>query len=390
MDGMAKDILTTAEAAKILGVSVRTAQLLIEGGSIPSWKTPGGHRRVYRRDVLGLIAGSGEPPMLASARVILIARQERMADYKAALAKVDFCVVESYSDIYTALLAIGTRLPAAVVIEAETSDASRLAMLESLRADPSLGSTEILVVGRSAATRRSGGGGPDSRMTVFVDELPALPAAIETVFKAAVGHPFPFETPPSFPFPDNEGQRLLALERSGLVDTPPEDSFDRLTWLAARSLDAPVALLTMLTPTRQWFKSRHGLDMIDTPRGWAFCNYTILQKGIMVAENLATDLRFAENPAVKGELGFRFYAGCPVSDPDGFTLGSLCVIDTRPRALDETQKQILANLAALASDEIKLRATDRQLRWAIERGNSKPGAAAASPLPGTKRVVEHQ
>ncbi|TCU62969.1 excisionase family DNA binding protein [Bradyrhizobium sp. R2.2-H] len=390
MDGMAKDILTTAEAARILGVSVRTAQLLIEGGSIPSWKTPGGHRRVYRRDVLGLIAGSGEPPMLASARVILIARQERMADYKAALAKVDFCVVESYSDIYTALLAIGTRLPAAVVIEAETSDASRLAMLESLRADPSLGSTEILVVGRSAATRRSGGREPGSRTTVFVDELPALPAAIETVFKAAAGHPFPFETPPSFPFPDNEGQRLLALERSGLVDTPPEDSFDRLTWLAARSLDAPVALLTMLTPTRQWFKSRYGLDMVDTPRGWAFCNYTILQKGIMVAENLATDSRFAENPAVKGDLGFRFYAGCPVSDPDGFTLGSLCVIDTRPRALDETQKQILANLAALASDEIKLRATDRQLRWAIERGNSKPGAAAASPLPGTKRVVEHQ
>jgi excisionase family DNA binding protein len=390
MDGMAKDILTTAEAARILGVSVRTAQLLIEGGSIPSWKTPGGHRRVYRRDVLGLIAGSGEPPMLASARVILIARQERMADYKAALAKVDFCVVEGYSDIYTALLAIGTRLPAAVVIEAETSDASRLAMLESLHADPSLGSTEILVVGRSAATPRSGEGGPGSRMTVFVDELSGLPAAIESVFKAAVGHPFPFETPPSFPFPDNEGQRLLALERSGLVDTPPEDSFDRLTWLAARSLDAPVALLTMLTPTRQWFKSRYGLDMVDTPRGWAFCNYTILQKGIMVAENLATDSRFAEIPAVKGELGFRFYAGCPVSDPDGFTLGSLCVIDTRPRALDETQKQILANLAALASDEIKLRATDRQLRWAIERGTSKPGAAAASPLPGTKRVVEHQ
>jgi len=78
-----------------------------------------------------------------------------------------------------------------------------------------------------------------------------------------------------------------------------------------------------------------------------------------------------------GELGFRFYAGCPVVDPDGFTLGSLCVIDTRPRTLDDTQKQILANLAALASDEIKLRATDRQLRWAIEHGTPKNGRAAA-------------
>ena len=92
----------------------------------------------------------------------------------------------------------------------------------------------------------------------------------------------------------------------------------RLTWLAARSLDAPVALLTLLTPTRQWFKSRYGLDMVETPRGWAFCNHTILQKGIMVAENLATDQRFAENPAVSGELEFRFYAGCPVVDPEGF------------------------------------------------------------------------
>ena len=125
--GMDKEILTTAEAAKILGVSVRTAQLLIEGGSIPSWKTPGGHRRVYRRDVLGVISGPGQTPMFASARVIVIARAERIADYEAVLAEVKYCVVESYTDIYAALLAIGSRLPAAVVIEAEQSGASGLA-----------------------------------------------------------------------------------------------------------------------------------------------------------------------------------------------------------------------------------------------------------------------
>jgi hypothetical protein len=79
-----------------------------------------------------------------------------------------------------------------------------------------------------------------------------------------------------------------------------------------------------------------------------------------------------------------------VVDPDGFTLGSLCVIDTRPRTLDDTQKQILANLAVLASDEIKLRATDRQLRWAIEHGTPKGGAAAAPALTGAKRVTENQ
>lgn len=384
---MDKEILTTAEAAKILGVSIRTAQLLIEGGTIPSWKTPGGHRRVYRRDVLAVISGPSHPPMFASARVITIARPERIADYEAALARVNDCVVESYTDVYAALLAIGSRLPAAVLIEAEQSGSARLDVLESLRSDPALGRTQILVVGRSAAEWKIGTAGLDTGTTVFVDGLPALPAAIETALRGAVEHPVPFETQPTFPFPDNEGQRLLALERSGLVDTPPEDSFDRLTWLAARSLDAPVALLTLLTPTRQWFKSRYGLDLVETPRGWAFCNYTILQKDIMVAENLATDQRFADNPAVSGELGFRFYAGCPVIDPDGFTLGSLCVIDTRPRTLDDTQKQILANLAALASSEIKLRATDRQLRWAIDHGTPRGGAAAAPPPAGKREVI---
>jgi excisionase family DNA binding protein len=381
MGFMDKDILTTAEAAKILGVSVRTAQLLIEGGSIPSWKTPGGHRRVYRRDVLAQITGPAQTAMAASARVIVIARPERMADYEAAVAKVRYCVVERYTNAYAALLAIGSRLPAAVVIEAEPSDGARLALLESLRSDPALGGTRILVVGRAGA---------DVGMTRFIEGLPALTEAVESAIRGAVEPPAPFETPPSFPFPANEGQRLLALERSGLVDTPPEDAFDRLTWLAARSLDAPVALLTLLTPTRQWFKSRYGLDMPDTPRGWAFCNYTILQKDIMVAENLATDQRFVENPAVSGDLGFRFYAGCPVVDPDGFTLGSLCVIDTRPRALDDTQKQILASLAALASDEIKLRVTDRQLRRAVEHGTSRGSVAAAPARSDSKRDAEHR
>ncbi len=364
---MDTEILTTAEAAKLLGVSVRTAQLLIEGGSIPSWKTPGGHRRVYRRDVHAVISGTSRAPIFASARVILIARAERMADYEGVLAQVNSCTVDSYTDIYAAMLAIGSRLPAVVVIEAEPSGTNGLAVVESLRSDPALGRTRILVVCGSAPELRNGAGGLDTDMTRFIDGLPALPEAVEAALRGSAEQPVAFETPASFPFPANEGQRLLALERSGLVDTPPEDSFDRLTWLAARSLDAPVALLTLLTPTRQWFKSHYGLDMADTPRSWAFCNHTILQKGIMIAEDLAADERFAENPAVAGELGFRFYAGCPVSDPDGFTLGSLCVIDTRPRTLDDTQKQILANLAALASDEIKLRVTDRQLRWALDR-----------------------
>jgi GAF domain-containing protein len=167
----------------------------------------------------------------------------------------------------------------------------------------------------------------------------------------------------------NEAQRLSAVDRSGLVDTAPEESFDRLTWLAGHSLEMPSALLTMITPTRQWFKSRYGLEVPDTPRSWAFCNYTILQRDLFAVENLALDARFADNPAVAGGPEFRFYAGVPVIDSDGFALGSLCVIDHKPRKLDQDQMQSLIALAALASDEVRLRATDRQLRWALDALN---------------------
>lgn len=367
-NGLDKEILTTTEAAKILGVSVRTAQLLIEGGSIPSWKTPGGHRRVYRSDVLALVPGADPAP--ASARVVLIARPERIAAYEKTLAAVAACAVDSYVDCYAAVLAIGARLPAAVVVEAEQPGADRRPLLASLGSNPELAGTGILVVGAAAGPVRPDADG--SGAVRFIDGLAALPAAVDAAVRGPAGGAAPFDTPPPFPIPDNAGQRLLALERSGLVDTPPEEAFDRLTWLAARTLDTPIALLTMLTPTRQWFKSRQGLDMVDTPRQWAFCNHTILDKGVMVAEDMASDPRFAANPFVAGRPRFRFYAGSTVVDPDGFVLGTLCVIDTRARSFDETQKQILANLAALASDEIRLRLTDRQARraaGALSRGN---------------------
>ena len=139
----------------------------------------------------------------------------------------------------------------------------------------------------------------------------------------------------AFPVAPNESQRLVALERSGLLDTPPEEAFDRLTWLAAKSLEAPISLMAMLTPTRQWFKSRLGLDLVETPRSWAFCNHTILQQGVFWVEDLSADPRFAANPAVAGDEGFRFYAGAPILDREGFAMGTLCVLDNRPRTLNE-------------------------------------------------------
>jgi excisionase family DNA binding protein len=368
MDTAEKDILTTTDVAKILGVSVRTAQLLIEGGSIPSWKTPGGHRRVYRSNVLALVPGEAVA-LPVSARVIVIAGPNALPALTARLADAPSCFVDAYPEPFSALLNIGGRSPAAVVIDAASLPMAA-DLLRALASDPALSQTAILLVGPKAQTEAFAG--TASSRVGFVEDLDTLAEAAEM----AVRGPAPVPTAPKdgsgIPLPANEAQRLLALEHSGLVDTPPEDAFDKLTWLAARTLGMPISLITLLTPTRQWFKSRHGLDMADTPRSWAFCNHTILQRRCMVSEDLSLDPRFADNPAVADAPHFRFYAGCPVVDPDGFTLGSLCVIDTQPRTLDETQQAILTNLASLVSDEIKLRVTDGRLRRAMDVLERKP------------------
>lgn len=368
MDTADKDILTTTDVAKILGVSVRTAQLLIEGGSIPSWKTPGGHRRVYRSDVLALMPGDTASALPVSARVIVIAGADALPTLTARLAQAPSCFVDAYPEPFSALLNIGGRTPAAVIIDAASLPMAA-DLLRALASDPALSQTAILLVGPKAQTAAFAG--PGGRVSL-VEDLDALAQTAETAVRGPAAVPATPEAGSLIPLPGNEAQRLLALERSGLVDTPPEDAFDRLTWLAAQTLGMPISLITLLTPTRQWFKSRHGLDMADTPRSWAFCNHTILQQRCMVSEDLAADPRFADNPAVLDAPRFRFYAGCPVVDPDGFTLGSLCVIDTQPRTLDDTQQAILTNLASLVSDEIKLRVTDGRLRRAMDILDRKP------------------
>ncbi len=369
MDTADKDILTTTDVAKILGVSVRTAQLLIEGGSIPSWKTPGGHRRVYRSAVLALVPHEALSTLPVSARVIVIAGPEALPAVTARLANAPSCFVDAYPEPFSALLNIGGRSPAAVVIDAASLPMAS-DLLRALASDSALSQTAILLVGPKVET--SAFAGLAKGRVSFVEDLDALAEAAEMAVRGPGAiHAGP-EAGSLFPLPGNEAQRLLALERSGLVETPPEDAFDRLTWLAAQTLGMPISLITLLTPTRQWFKSRQGLDMADTPRSWAFCNHTILQQRCMVSEDLSADPRFSDNPAVIDAPHFRFYAGCPIVDPDGFTLGSLCVIDTQPRSLNDTEQAILTNLASLVSDEIKLRVTDGRLKRAMDALDRKP------------------
>jgi len=353
-----KDILTTADAAKLLGISVRTAQVLIEGGTIPSWKTPGGHRRVYHADVVALI-DSRQPAAenAPSAILIVVATSDRLPAYRAAAENAADFAIDYFDDVLAALVAIGSTQPHGILVDC-TSGLNSEALLHSLAANKAIATTRIVAVGEEGAVPAD----LSTRISRAATPAAALAQLRGSVF-AAEDSDFG-EWGVAFPVSQDERRRLMAVERSGLLHSQSEESFDRLTWLAAQSLDAPIALLTLLTPTKQWFKSKIGLDMADTPRSWAFCNHTILQRDIFTVPDLSADPRFAANPAVAGAPGFRFYAGAPVLDDEGFIVGSLCVIDRKPRVIDEREAKTIRALAAVASDEVRLRSLDRKLRSA--------------------------
>jgi GAF domain-containing protein len=152
--------------------------------------------------------------------------------------------------------------------------------------------------------------------------------------------------------PDNEAERLAALYALLILDTPPEQRFDKIVTFAASEFEVPVALLTLVDRERQWFKASIGVSACETARDISFCGHAILQPQIMVVPDARLDARFADNPLVTGETGVRFYAGAPLILPSGAALGTLCLIDRRPRTLDPMELGILATLRDLAVLEI--------------------------------------
>lgn len=158
---------------------------------------------------------------------------------------------------------------------------------------------------------------------------------------------------PDFPVLRSEPERLRAVRATEFVDTPADAAFDRLTSLAAHATDCPMALITLLTSERQWFKSRIGVELAETPRSWAFCSHTILSGGLTMVEDAASDPRFRFNPLVTGAPHIRFYGAFPVLDGQGHRLGALCVLDREPRRLREREIDSLRALAELVSEEIQ-------------------------------------
>lgn len=153
-------------------------------------------------------------------------------------------------------------------------------------------------------------------------------------------------------FPENELQRLKALRERAILDTPAEERYDRLTRLARQMFGSQIALVSMVDAERQWFKSRQGLDACETGRDISFCGHAILGTDIFHVDDARLDPRFADNPLVTGPPHIRFYAGAPLRTSDGYLIGTLCIIDDRPRQLTAPELQALRDLADCVETEI--------------------------------------
>jgi len=156
--------------------------------------------------------------------------------------------------------------------------------------------------------------------------------------------------PPAIPV--DEASRLDALRSLNILDTAAEERFDRLTRLAKRAFGVPIALVSLVDANRQWFKSCQGLSVSETPRHISFCGHAILRDEVLVVPDALLDERFHDNPLVVGEPKIRFYAGCPLAAPNGSRLGTLCLVDRQPRALDAGDLEVLRDLAGMAEREV--------------------------------------
>jgi len=163
------------------------------------------------------------------------------------------------------------------------------------------------------------------------------------------------------PLPQNEDERLAELLSYDVLDTEAEQLFDDLTALASQICETPIALISLIDPNRQWFKSRVGLDAEETSRDIAFCSHAILQSDVFEIPNATLDPRFHDNPLVTGAPDIRFYAGAPLITPSGHAIGTLCAIDSKPRKLTETQKASLQTLSKSVVAHLELKRKNREL-----------------------------
>jgi GAF domain-containing protein len=173
------------------------------------------------------------------------------------------------------------------------------------------------------------------------------------------------------PLPENEAERLKALQQFEILDTKAEKVFDDLTRLAIYICKTPIALITLVDSDRQWFKSRIGMSQFETARDVSFCAHAILQTDSLIVPDTLQDERFKSNPLVVSEPHLRFYAGSPLTTAEGYKLGTLCVIDNIPRELSDGQVAALKTLSYQAMMQLELRREIISLRRLLNEEKRK-------------------
>jgi len=184
---------------------------------------------------------------------------------------------------------------------------------------------------------------------------------------------------------DPEAGRLAAVRRYDLLDTAPDDAFERVTALAALLFDVPIAIVSIVDEDRIWFKSHHGLDVDQVDREPGLCASAILHDGPWVVTDATVDPRTLANLLVAGDLGLRFYLGVPLTTSDGHHLGTLCVIDRKPRSVSDRDIAVLTELAGVVIDELELR---RAARRAVDIEQKFSAALQTSLLPPCLPMID--
>lgn len=161
--------------------------------------------------------------------------------------------------------------------------------------------------------------------------------------------------------PEKEKERLNVLKKYEILDTPPDGSLNKMTEMASKIFNVPIAIISMVDEDRIWFKSHHGLDVQEIGKDPGLCTSAMIADDVYVVENAKKDPRTLSNPLVAGEFGLQFYAAAPLKTKDGYSLGTFCLIDKEQRFFSDDQRNVLKDLATLAMDWIELRLEARSL-----------------------------
>lgn len=287
--------------------------------------------------------------MTTSANAVILAGKGRSNDWSATGLPGSGLLINVAGDVETLRLYLKSVPPTLLIVEG-AEDPERKKLVTSISSDPRYRKTWIFTFtgkGAGSPAARS-----DTRIQMQMQSTAA--EASKAVLEHLKARLLDDTDITPFARPLNEKARLEAVRRTGLLRSDPDRRFDSLVRLAAFVTKAPIAMFTLITKDQQWFRARVGLDAEGTSRDWAFCNETLVANEITVMEDLSREPSFASNPTLEMPYGYRFYAGAPVRDPLGFALGSLCIIDTKPRSLKHEERDALMTIAEAISNLICL------------------------------------